>query len=146
MKKFAFPLGRVLDFREMQTRIEESKLEQLYGELRGIEASEAVLRRQRAESEQDVLASGGAPGLELAALDSFRQFTAAEHRRLENLRRGCRERIAAQIQLVAAKRRAVRLLERLREQRRSVWSQELNRELDAQAEEAFLAQWNRERK
>jgi len=34
MKKFAFPLGRVMDFRRMQVRLEEIKLETLYAGLR----------------------------------------------------------------------------------------------------------------
>ena len=37
MKKFAFPLGRVMEFRRMQARLEEVKLEGLYAGLRAID-------------------------------------------------------------------------------------------------------------
>jgi hypothetical protein len=142
MKKFTFSLARVLEWRATQTRIEESKLERLYGELHGIESREEALRRERADAERALLASQVVPGFDLSALDSFRRFTAVEQARLGSLRQGCSQRIAVQIQAVAARRRDVRLLERLRENRRKTWAAEFQREQDALAEEAFLAKWN----
>jgi flagellar export protein FliJ len=141
MKKFSFPLGRVMDFRATQARVEEQKLEALYAELRRIADRESGLMRDRLEAEQAVLR--GASGSEFSALDSFRRFSVAEHTRLESLRADCSKRIAAQIQVVAAKRRDVRLLERLKDQRHREWTRELDREIDAQADEAFLAKLHR---
>lgn len=137
MKKFTFPLGRALDWRTAQARVEEAKMERLYAELRAIDSNEAALLRQRAEAERSVL--GGASGADLAALDSFRRFSVAEHTRLEKLRADCSSRIAAQIQAVANRRRDARLLERLRDNRHAAWTREFDREIDAQASEAFLA-------
>ena len=37
MNKFSFPLGRVMDWRRTQERIEEGKLEQLHAELLHLE-------------------------------------------------------------------------------------------------------------
>ncbi|HWZ29756.1 MAG TPA: hypothetical protein VNX18_00380 [Bryobacteraceae bacterium] len=142
MKKFSFPLGRVLDWRETQAIIEESKLERLYAELRVIDANEAALIRQRDESNRALLAAPATTGADLAALDTFRRFTAAEHVRLEQRRVDCSKRIAAQIQTLALKRREVRLLERLKARRFAAWNQEFNREIDAQADEAYLAKWS----
>ncbi len=139
MKKFSFPLGRVLDWRSIEARIEESKLEQLYAELRAIDSKENLLKQQRDDAERAVLT--GASGDELGSLDSFRRFAAAEHGRLNEARANCSKRIAAQIQVLAAKRRDVRLLERLRDQRHKAWTHELQRELDAQADETFLAKF-----
>ena len=139
MKKFMFPLGRVMDWRETQARIQESKLEAMYAELRAIESKETALMRQRSDAQRAVLA--GATGADLGSLDTFRKFTVAEHTRLESLRADCSRRIAAQLQLVAAKRRDVRLLERLRDRRHQAWTRDLHRELDAQADEAYLAKW-----
>jgi hypothetical protein len=51
MRKFRFPLDRVMDWRRTQARIEEAKLEQLHGEVRGIEARQAELNGQRTQSE-----------------------------------------------------------------------------------------------
>ena len=60
MKAFHFPLSRVLDWRAMQARIEESKLETLYAELRAIDQSERSLQQQRQESEQALLSAPAA--------------------------------------------------------------------------------------
>ena len=140
MKKFDFPLRRVLDWRVTQVRLEESKLERLYAELRAIDCSEAALKLERSAAERAVLT--GANGADLRALDSFRRFAVSERTHLEKLRADCSRRIAAQIQTVAAKRREAKLLERLRERRRAVWTRQWNRELDAQADESFLARLN----
>ncbi len=126
---------------ELQARIEETKLEQLHGEIRGIEARQAELNGQRTESEKALLDAPSVTGLQLAELDVFQRFSIAENARLERRRVECGQRIAAQIQLVAEKRRDVRLLERLKEQRLKTWNTELGREIDAQADEAHLAKW-----
>lgn len=143
MKKFTFPLGRVADWRQTQARIEESKLETLYAELRAIDAAEHSLNQERDAAEKNV-AARGAIGADLARLGEFRRFTAAERTRLEGLRADCSRRVSKQIEVVAAKRRDVRLLERLRHQKLTAWNRDLNREIDAAADEAFLAKWNRQ--
>ncbi|MGH9559147.1 MAG: hypothetical protein ACRD30_07890 [Bryobacteraceae bacterium] len=143
MKKFSFPLGRVKDWRETQARIEESKLERLYAELRAIDAQDAVLREQRSQSEKSVLSASANTALELSALHSFCRFAVAEHTRLEHARADCAKRIAAQIQAVASRRRDVKLLERLKDQRLARWQADLSREIDAESDEAFLAKWSR---
>ncbi len=145
MKKFAFPLSRVMDWRITQTRIEESKLEKLYAELRAIDASSAALLEERSRSDQALLRASSATGSELAAVAAFRRYSVAEHTRFERLRADCSKRIAAQVQVVAVKRRDVRLLERLKQQRVTAWHTGLSREIDAQAEETHLAQWNSRR-
>jgi flagellar export protein FliJ len=142
MKKFHFPLGRVTDWRETQARIEESKLEALYAEQGAIDHRKAALHQERDAAEKSV-AQRGATGAELARLGDFRRFTVAEQTRLEKLRAEVSQKIAAQIPVVAARRRDVRLLERLKQQRQTAWNQEMAREVDAQADEAYLAKWNR---
>jgi len=144
MKKFVFPLSRVMDWRAMLVRVEESKLEQIYAELRVIDARKAALEREREQSERAMLARSATTGAELSALDSFRRFVFAERNRLEGVRAGISERIAAQIQVVSKKRRDVKLLERLKDQRFEKWHTEFGREIDAEADESFLAKWNRQ--
>jgi hypothetical protein len=143
MKKFEFPLGRVMSWRQTQQQLEEGKLQNFYAELRAIDSKEAALMAERARSEKAVLAADSVSGFELATLDAFRRFTVAEHTRLEQRRAECSKRIAAQVQVVTQKRRDVRLLEHLRGTRLTHWRHEVNREIDMQAEEAYLARWNR---
>ena len=143
MKKFAFPLGRVMDWRGALVRAEEARLEQIYAELRAIDARAARLDREREQSERALAHARSATGAELAAVDTFRKFVFTERIRLEGLRAGVQQRIAAQIQVVAKKRRDVKLLERLKDQRYEKWRTDFAREIDAQADESFLAKWNR---
>jgi len=134
-----------MDWRMTQARVEESKLEKLYAELRGIDASSTALLEERSRSDQALLGASSADGSELAAVAAFRRFSIAEHTRFERLRADCSRRIAAQVQAVAAKRRDVRLLERLKQHRFAAWSTGFNREIDAKAEETHLAQWKSRR-
>jgi len=143
MKKFAFPLHRVLDWRDTLAQVEEAKLERMYGELRALESSEAALRAERERSERAVAQAPSAEGFELAALDAFRRFAVAEHTRLEERRADCAKRIAAQIQVVAQKRCDVRLLQHLKDKRWAAWNRGVAREIETQAGETYLAKWQR---
>jgi hypothetical protein len=143
MKKFEFSLGRVLDWRGTLARIEESKLERLYAELRAIESSEAALVAERTRSERALAEAASHTGAELAAHDTFRRFAVNEHTRLEQRRAECKKRISEQIPVVAQKRRDVRLLEHLKEKRHLDWQRDLAREIETQAGEIYLAKWSR---
>ncbi len=143
MKKFEFPLSRVLDWRQTLARIEELKLERLYAELRAIESREAELLAERSRSERAAAEARSQTGSELAALDAFRRFAIAEHTRLEQLRAESKKRIADQIGVVALKRRDVRLLEHLKDRRMGEWNRDLAREIETQAGEIYLAKWDR---
>jgi hypothetical protein len=143
MKKFAFQLNRVMDWRRSQARAEEVKLERLHAELRAIDVRDANLKQERAESERTLLAAPVATGCELAALDVFQRYTEAERTRIARARADCNRRIGAQWEVVNVKRRDVRLLERLKDRRLKTWVAELGREIDQQADEAYLAKWNR---
>src|SRR5260370_30076795 len=101
MKKFTFPLGRVMDWRDTQARIEESKLENLYAELRAIDTQIAAVLSARAQSDEAVVTAASVTGAELAAIDTFRRFSVAEHTRLDRIRCECSKRVATQIQVVA---------------------------------------------
>jgi hypothetical protein len=134
-----------MDWRITQSRLEESRLEKLYAELRAIDASSAALLEERSRSDQALLRASSATGSELAAVAAFRRFSVAEHTRFEHLRADCSRRIAVQVHVVAAKRCDVRLLERLKQQRFTTWHTGFDHEIAAQAEETHLARWNARR-
>ncbi len=139
MKKFQFPLQRVLDWREVQARVEESKLEGLYAEREAIDTQVTAVLAERERSDRAVAEGNGATGEDLAALSAFRRFSVAEHTRLDRLRVGCSQRIAAQIQVVAAKRRDAKLLQKLEQQGMAAWQLDFSKQIDAQAEESHRA-------
>ena len=89
MKKFTFPLGRVLDWRRTQLRVEETRIERMYAELRDIETRLQELLALRAQSARALIARGSTTGAELAALDSFRKASAAECAKLAESAAAC---------------------------------------------------------
>jgi hypothetical protein len=133
-----------MDWRDAQARIEESKLETLYAELRAIDAQVSAVLATRAECAEITIAASSVTGAELAAIDAYRRFSVVEQIRLDRLRIDCCKRIAQQIQVVTAKRRDVKLLDRLKQQRLAAWTADFQPELEGEALESHLAKWNRD--
>jgi len=65
-----------------------------------------------------------------------------EQKRMDKTLVECRKRIEAQLKALTAKRREVKPLERLKERRLETWEKETEKEIDQQAEEAYLAVWS----
>ena len=143
MKKFEFKLDRVMDWRRTQARLEEAKLEHLFAGLREIDRKEAALLEQERESSQAVVDSDSVSGFDLGVLDAFKQTLVPQRIRFEMARVECRKQIAVQTQILAVKRRDVRLLEKLKAQRLTKWTAEMLREIDQQAEESYLSKFAR---
>jgi flagellar export protein FliJ len=143
MKKFAFPLSRVLDWRRTQLQIEETTLERFYVELRALETRLREARLEREESGRWLLAGGSVTGAELAALDRFKTASMMECARLAGSAAATRPRIAAQLQIVIQKRRDVKLLELLRARKLATWNLDLDRDIDREAAELHLAKFKR---
>jgi flagellar export protein FliJ len=142
MKKFTFPLGRVMDFRRMQARIEEVKLEGLYAGLRAIDSREVVVTEQGAQAEKALKSQASVTGHDLELFNSYQLARKDEQKRIDKVRAECRLRIEAQLAIVTVKRREVKLLEKLKEQRFEKWEKEMSKEIDQQAEETYLSKWN----
>jgi flagellar export protein FliJ len=142
MKKFTFPLARVMDFRRMQARLEEIKLEGLYAELRAIATREVALIEQSVASERALRAAPSVTGFDLELFSTFSAAMKDELKRMDMARAGCRKKIDAQLEVLMVKRRDVKLLEHLKEQRFEKWEKEMFKEIDQQADEAYLAKWN----
>lgn len=144
MKKFAFPLERVMDFRRTQARLEEIKLERLYAELRAIDTREVALIEQRVRSEKALKSSTSVNGQDLELFSSYQMGMKKELKRMDKSRGECRKFIDAQLAVLTVKRRDVKLLEHLKEQRFDKWEHEMFKEVDQHAEEAYLSRWSAE--
>lgn len=139
MKKFEFPLDRVLDWRRTQARLEESKLERLRADLHAIELQLAEAARSRQECVRELITAKSVTGMELAALDDFRKASLVECAKLKESASQAEKRVAEQLGVVAGKRRDVKLLENLRTRKLEAWKLELGREIEREAGELFLA-------
>ena len=130
-----------MEWRQLQTRLEEAKLEELHARAAQIVAEMRVLEKERNQAGRGLVASGTATGLELAFLDAFQSAADAELARQEASLASCRREIEQQTMVVSERRRDVRLLEKLKDQKQRAWRMDFNRELEHQAAESYLARW-----
>ena len=144
MKRFVFTLERVREWRQKQFAIEEAKLERLFSELGAIQAARVNVDEEQRRNDESVITAAGVTSLELRALDEFRRFARSERERLMRLEIDCGKRIAEQQALILEARRRCELLDRLKERKLRGWTAEFDREIEAQAAEAYLAKWNAE--
>ncbi len=143
MRRFRFRLESVLKWRLLQLELEEEKLQELFAELRALEARQAALAEAQHEAERSVLSLAIIEAQQLAALEAHRQWVAAERSRLAEQQAQCAARITSQRECVRKAEQNLELLERLKQRRLTAWSAEVDKEYQALAEEVFLATWHR---
>lgn len=141
MKRFEFPLERVRQWREKQASIEEARMERLLAELQSVEARRAELEHERSSNELAVIRARSADSSELQAIEGFRRYVRAQHRVLSNARADCERKIEEQRQRIIEARREAQLLDKLKERRLTAWRIEFDKDIEAQAAEAYLAKW-----
>ena len=138
MKKFSFPLERVLSWRNTQTRLEEAALARLNSELQTLDLRCAALDKSVVDARTTLLAAPAATPHEIGALEHFRNATSAQVGYLLQSRRALEQKVTQQTQRVLERRRDARLLGQLRDRQWESWQAATNREIDQQAEESFL--------
>lgn len=145
MKKFTFPLERVLALRRQQLQIEEIKLEQILSEKRRVEREIEEVRERVRASADEVLRKRVLEAVELESLYAFRLWSSKQCEVLEGQLGEWEKRAADQLIRISEARQGQRLVEKLRERRLSDWEVGFEKELEEQAAESFLARWNRDR-
>jgi hypothetical protein len=143
MKKFHFPLDRVLAWRQTQVRLEEVTLARLNAERQLLELRIGALDQALAEARAHRLGVKSALPIEIAALEHFQASAAAQSRHLLREAGSLEAKIAQQSQVVIGRRREAELLGRLRERRLDAWRKASDKEVEQQAEESYLARFTR---
>jgi flagellar export protein FliJ len=139
MKSFQFRLASALRLREVQLQAEQSKLHQLIAEQQRLKNSLEALQNERREQ---LLLLQNAPELGATELRALSSFLVACDTRALNIRDAAtrQERlIEEQRRLVLRAERNVKLLDKLRERKLQEWTLETNRQIEAAAQEAWLA-------
>jgi len=139
VKRFQFPLERVLRWRAGQASVEELKLRQLLDETRRLESVRRGLESDVKAAESRVLAGSSIEAIELTSLGSYRLHARRKIRDLDKLRLEQQAKIVDQRQRVMEARRHSELLERLRGKTFEEWRSAVNREQETLAAELFLA-------
>ena len=139
MKKFSFPLDRVLVWRRVELDREQAVLQRLLAERNALAARETEVRRQRIDSERLISANRYIDSEFVATLPDWQSYMKRTIASIsEELLVADQKTAQQQARFYEAKRR-VGLLERLREKRLDHWESELSHEEEAFAAEAFLA-------
>ncbi len=139
MKRFDFPLQRVMDIREKQVAIEEAKLARLNAEVEILDARRAALDSEDTRVSQSIVSATAISSADLAAMDSFRRYLKAQRAAVEQQREDAGRRTAQQREALLEARRRFELLGRLREKARHEWTREFDRELETIAAEVYLS-------
>ncbi len=143
MKRFQFPLETVLRWRQSRLEAEQARLRELLAEREQIRLRIRQTEEDAQAAARDVLSAEGILAEELAALETYLRRLSAERARLRGAEADCEARIGRQRERVLEAERRVRVIEKLRERRLQEWRAEVDREIENQAAEAYLAQWGR---
>jgi flagellar export protein FliJ len=139
MKKFSFPLDRVLVWRRLELEREQAVLQRMVTQRNALAAKDAALRAQRIDAERLISANRYLDSETVATLPAWQsRMKKAIATAANDLVIADQKAAAQQARFLQAKLR-VELLERLREKRLDQWQIELGREEEAFAAEAFLA-------
>lgn len=141
MKRFRFPLERLLNYRRSRLAAEQARLDRLIAEQTSIERSRAALEREERLASESLRALPVLSSDHLAAVAAFRRFAAEEVVRLAAEAAAAASRVAAQRESVLSARREVEVLEKLRERRLHDWRRELDQETERQTAELVVARW-----
>jgi flagellar export protein FliJ len=142
MTTFAFRLERVLRWRQAQLELEQFALARLTAECARWDALLARLDSARDEANSLMRSSGPVSGAELGALARHQDHLGQQRKAALERRRECEKRTEQQRARLLKARREHRLLEKLRQARRAEWEAAVDREFEALAAEAYLAQWS----
>jgi flagellar export protein FliJ len=142
MKKFTFSLDRVREWREKQFAIEEARLESLIAQRANVQLRRTVLEKEVEDTRRLVTQAPTVAARELQALDSFLRYAVVERGRISAALAESERRIVDQRSKLLEARRRLELLMKLRDKKWTAWNSELAHEIESQAGEAYLAQWN----
>ena len=144
MRRFVFPLQRVMDWRTLQVRSEEEKLANLQQQAEALALKETALTAAVLNSEIELLKRPSIEGSDLQALSLFQERVHKERANLQVRRKQFEVQVVEQRKRLLKARRDVRVLEKLKDSRLRTWTYLSDRETENTAAESFLAKWARE--
>lgn len=142
MKKFAFRLERLLQWRVIEKEREEGRLQALFAELERLDAARATLERNAEAAEKSVVRPDVLTE-ELLALSGYRRFTADQKLKLLRLRADLETRIYEQRRLLVEAERKVEALTQMRDEKKATWRGQADKEQEELVSELVIGRWGR---
>jgi len=143
VRAFRFRLERVLTWRENELSLAEAKAEQLSNSLIATERALSLALASRTDVQAKVTRDPTLTGAELRALEMARVWAVREEKRLTSRVLELQRSIVEHQRHLAEARRAVKLVERLKERQHGKWRAEADHEVEELAGESAIAQWRR---
>jgi flagellar biosynthesis chaperone FliJ len=138
---FHFRLERVLRWRAVELSLEEAKLKRHMDHCARLDAALAMVKKEIAGLPARLVSLPGIHGRDLNALASYAARLAKEREKIEHRRIDAQRELQIQIEVHRGAKQRSRLLEELRNRKRDEWTTQHNRELEALAQESYLARW-----
>ena len=145
MKRFHFPLERVLRWRTLEFSVEEAKLKRLGQEQIRLQMQVAALSGERARLAETVGTLPDTRGADLRAMVAHGGSLRKQAEKLNSLKTRCERELASQKRKYNAAKQRLRLLEELRERKQEEWRYQEAQELESLAAESYISNWNRDR-
>ena len=144
MQAFRFRLERVLAWHRKQAQLEESRLIPRMAQVDRVQNEIAGLKAERLMIEHGVVAGAIIDAQDFAALGFYRLRATAKELELEVELERRQKDVRDQMEILKAAQRRVRLVEKLRERRAGEHAYLADRELEAVAAAAHLANWSKD--
>jgi hypothetical protein len=139
VKKFQFPLEKLMQWRQMKLDAAIARLERMLEEGRMLDEKRANLEGEVTESEAALTRATHTAGEEIAALDAFRRYAQRQQELLRQMQTELQARVESQRGAVVEARRQVELLEQIKADRLRGWRAELDREQEQMVAELVVA-------
>lgn len=141
MKRFSFPLDRVLDWKSVIAQQEQTTLDSLHKERDEVTASLLNLSNRIDDLSEDAQTSQS--GHELAYAAQARSALVRHKTRTEAVHAKFEIRIASQQDKLRTAETERMLLDKLKTRSLSQWSTEMSREMESTSSDLYLGGWNR---
>lgn len=141
MKKYSFPLERVLDWKTIVAEREQLTLQSLHKQQEEITSSLLNLSSRIDALSQEAFTAES--GHELAYTAQARAALLKDKTRTEKMRAEGEQKLASQQTRYRTAEIERRLVDKLKDRSLDAWTEELNRETDATAADLYLGSWNR---
>ena len=141
MNAFHFSLERVLHWRALELKLEETKLKRLIHEKMLLESELRDLQQSIAESAARVASLQDIQGFDLNGLAGHSVYVRKQLSRIKELCDDKNRRISEQSDVHRKAKQRHSLLEELRARRHNEWKAQVAIEMDHLAHESYLARW-----
>jgi hypothetical protein len=142
LTRFQFRLARIQEYRQRQLEAAEDVLRRLLAERDAYRTRKQGLADEYVAEEIAIASHPDVQPAEREALAAYRRHIGKEQARLGGRIAECTSRVEKQRAQVMETQRRYRLIEKLHQKRKAEWDLAFAKEIDALAEESFLARWS----